>query len=133
MIVALSLFLEASLAIQIHAIAAVAAFALGAYQLLSRKGTRSHKFFGWVWSVLMVIVAISAFWIHEIKQFGAYSLIHLLSILTLISLPAALYAARQRNIRRHKIIMISLFFGALLVAGFFTFFPGRLMYKMFIG
>ena len=75
--------LDAPLAIQLHAFAAMAAFALGAVQLAGIKGTAWHRGRGFVWVGLMLIVAISSFWIHEIRLWGPWSPIHLLSILTL--------------------------------------------------
>ncbi len=43
--------LNASFAIQVHAFAAMAAFALGLVQFARRKGTFSHRTFGWIWVV----------------------------------------------------------------------------------
>ena len=56
--------LNASPAIQVHAFAALAAFALGAIQLSAPKGTLPHRTAGWIWALLMVIVAGSSFLIH---------------------------------------------------------------------
>ena len=42
-------------------------------------------------------------------------------------------AARTQNIRRHKITMVSIFFGALLIAGLFAFMPGRIMHRVIFG
>lgn len=36
-------------------------------------------------------------------------------------------------IQLHKATMISMFFGALIVAGIFTFMPGRIMYDVLFG
>ena len=73
--------LDASPAIQFHAFAAIAAFFLGAFQLTAPKGTLPHRTFGWLWVALMLIVCISSFWIHELRIWGEWSPIHLLSIL----------------------------------------------------
>ena len=69
--------LSASPAIKLHAFAAMAAFALGVVQLSAPKGTRVHRTVGWLWVVLMLIVSISAFWIHELRLWGPWSPIHL--------------------------------------------------------
>ena len=58
--------LTASLAVRLHAIPAVAAFALGLVQLAAPKGTLPHRAIGWIWIVLMSFVAISSFFIHTI-------------------------------------------------------------------
>jgi uncharacterized membrane protein len=125
--------LNANPVIQIHAFAAMGAFVLGLVQLAAPKGTLPHRTMGWIWVVLMLVVALSSFWIHDIRMFGPFSLIHLLSIVTLVALPLAVLAARRHNFARHRSAMISIFVGALVAAGFFTFMPGRIMYKVAFG
>lgn len=125
--------LTASPAIQIHTYAALTAFALGAVQLARPKGEASHRTLGWIWATLMAAVAISAFFIHELKVWGEWSPIHLLAVLVLINLPIAIVAARRHSIRRHRRIMLGLFFGALVIAGAFTFWPGRIMHAVVFG
>ncbi len=122
--------LDAPLIIQLHAFAAMAAFALGAVQLLAPKGTLPHRKLGYVWVVLLGFVAISSFWIHRIRQFGDFSLIHLLSIFTLIALPLAVLRARRHQVGQHRRSMMLLYLGALVIAGGFTLFPGRIMYHV---
>jgi len=102
-------------------------------QLTAPKGTLPHRALGWVWVVLMLVVALSSFWIHEIRLVGPWSPIHLLSIFSLVTLALGVMAARTRNVRRHKITMISIFFGALVIAGLFTFMPGRIMHAVIFG
>jgi uncharacterized membrane protein len=124
---------SASLPIQLHAFAAMAAFGLGVVQLAAPKGTIPHRTLGYTWVGLMLVVAISSFWIHDIRQFGAYSLIHVLSLYTLAMLPLGLYFARGHNVRGHKRTMLGLFLGALIIAGGFTLVPGRIMHKVVFG
>jgi uncharacterized membrane protein len=125
--------LNAAPAIPIHAFAAMAAFVLGIVQFTAPKGTLPHRTLGWIWVALMAVVAISSFWIHEIRLWGPWSPIHLLSIFTPIMLVLAVWYARRHNVRGHKITMISIFFGALVIAGTFTFVPGRLMHAAVFG
>src|SRR6478672_6222011 len=94
--------LAASPAIQVHAFAALAAFALGAVQLAAPKGTIPHRLFGWLWAGLMLTVAISSFFIHELRLWGMWSPIHLLSVFVLIVLPLAILHARRKDVRRHQ-------------------------------
>lgn len=129
----LSPLLSASLAVQVHAFAAIAAFAIGTIQLLLPKGTRLHRISGLTWVLLMLAVAVSSFWIRDIRQIGPFSLIHLLSIWVLVAVPAALVAARRGHISTHRKAMISLYFGALIVAGALTFLPGRVMHQVIFG
>jgi uncharacterized membrane protein len=125
--------LDAAPAIPFHAFAAMAAFVLGLVQFAAPKGTLPHRTMGWIWVGLMAIVAVSSFWIHQIRLFRPWSPIHLLSIFTPIMLVVGVMAARGHNVRRHKITMISIFAGALVVAGLFTLAPGRIMHTVIFG
>ncbi len=125
--------LAASPAIQLYAFAAIAAFGLGAIQLAAPKGTILHRLVGWLWAALMLVVALSSFFIHEIRLWGSWSPIHLLSILVLATLPLAVLYARRHEVRRHRRAMTMLFTGALVIAGGFTFLPGRIMHAVAFG
>ena len=125
--------LDAAPAIPLHAFAAMAAFVLGAIQLAAPKGTLPHRTLGWIWVILMVIVAASPFWIHQLRLVGPWSPIHLLSIFSLVMLVLGVMAARRHNVRSHKFTMIGIFFGALVIAGLFTFVPGRIMHAVVFG
>jgi uncharacterized membrane protein len=125
--------LNAAPTIQIHAFAAMAAFALGVVQLSAPKGTLPHRAMGWIWVSLMVVVSISAFFIHTIRLWGPWSPIHLLAIFTLVMLPLGVWAAHRHNVVRHRNTMIGLFTGALVIAGIFTLYPGRIMYDVVFG
>ena len=70
-------------------------------QLARVKGTRSHRALGYTWVGLMLLVALSSLLIHELRQWGSFSLIHLLSV-TLAMLPVGIYFARQHNVVGHR-------------------------------
>jgi uncharacterized membrane protein len=125
--------LQASPAIQIHAFTAMAAFALGVVQLATPKGTLPHRTLGGIWIALMLVVCISSFFIHELRMWGQWSPIHLLSVYTLAILPFALLAAHRHDVVRHRRRMLGLFLGALVIAGLFTLWPGRIMYHVVFG
>jgi uncharacterized membrane protein len=125
--------LNASPIVQLHAFAAMTAFVLGVVQLSAPKGTIPHRTLGWIWVVLMLTVAGGSLWISGIKTFGPFSAIHLLSIFTLVMVPLAVLAARRHNVRHHRAAMIAIFAGALVIAGFFTFVPGRIMHAVAFG
>jgi uncharacterized membrane protein len=131
--VSLSPLLSASPAIQLHAFAALAAFALGIVQFAAPKGTLPHRTVGWIWVGLMLVVSITSFWIHELRIWGPWSPIHLLSIATLATLPIAVWHARRHAVQHHRWSMISIFIGALVVAGLFTLLPGRIMHAVAFG
>jgi uncharacterized membrane protein len=113
----------------------MAAFVLGAVQLVAPKGTLPHRTLGWIWVVLLVVVAISSFGIHghSYRLWRDWSPIHLLSILTPVMLAAAVISARRHRIRAHAITMICIFVGALVIAGMFTLVPGRVMHTVVFG
>ncbi len=129
----LSPLLDASPAIVLHATAAMAAFALGIVQFAAPKGTIPHRTVGWIWVGLILAVTLSSFLIHQIRLWGPWSPIHLLSIFTLVTLPLAVWAAHRHDVARHRRAMISIFLGALLIAGAFTLLPGRIMHAVVFG
>ncbi len=127
------LFLGAPALIQLHAVLAATAIILGGVQFAMPKGTPTHRLLGRIWVAAMATVAVSSFFIHEIRMFGLFSPIHLLSVLTLITLWQAIRLVRRGDIARHKKAMVRLYVLALLITGAFTLLPGRLMYKVFFG
>jgi uncharacterized membrane protein len=114
--------------ILIHVVAAVIALAVGALVFLRRKGTATHGWMGRAWAVLMLVVAISSFWITG--KDGLYSWIHGLSVFVTIAIPYAVRLAIKGNIPRHRGLMTGLYIGALIVAGGFSFTPDRILGQM---
>ena len=125
--------LNASPVIQLHAFAAMAAFVLGLVQFAAPKGTLPQRTIGFVWVALLATISISSFWIHSIRLWGPFSPIHLISIFMLIILPLAVLAAHRHDVRSHKRKMIGIFLGGLVIAGLFTFAPGRIMHAVLFG
>jgi uncharacterized membrane protein len=125
--------LNAAPAIPFHAFAAMSAFVLGLVQFSAPKGTLPHRTIGWIWVGLMMSVAASSFWIHQIRLIGPWSPIHLLSIFTLLMVPLGVWRAHRHEIADHRRIMILIFSGALVVAGLFTLLPGRIMHTVVFG
>ena len=70
--------------------------------------------------------AIVSFDIRSIMH-GRLSPIHILSAFVIVEAPMIVWFARSHNIRGHAIAVRSTIAGALLVAGFFTLSPGRLL------
>jgi uncharacterized membrane protein len=125
--------LQAEPIVQVHAFAAMAAFALGVVQLAAPKGTIPHRTIGWIWVALMAAIAASSFWINGIRLIGPFSPIHLLSIFTLAMLPLAVLHARRHRVERHRKAMTGIFIGALVIAGLFTLLPARVMHAVVFG
>lgn len=119
--------LSASPVIIVHAFAAMGAFVVGLVQFAGPKGTTVHRTLGWIWVLAMATIAISSFWIHGLRQVGNFSWIHGLSVFALTMLPLGVLAARRHQISAHRNTMVALFVGALVIAGGFTFLPGRIM------
>lgn len=81
----------------------------------------------------MLVVSFSSFFIHEIKLWGVYSPIHLLSLWTIVSVGLGIYFVRVGNIKRHQQVMIALYVFALILTGLFTLLPGRVMNQVIFG
>ena len=125
--------LSASLVIQIHVLLALCAVVLTATLFSLRKGSPLHRVLGWCWVGVMGGVALSSFWIGEFRWIGPFGPIHILSLYTLVNLVLGVHAARSHDVALHRRIMRSLVFGALIIAGAFTFLPGRLMFAVVSG
>jgi uncharacterized membrane protein len=111
------------------------AFLIGAYLLLSQKGTPGHRMLGKIYMSLMLVTAITTLFMSAKVGpafMGHFGFIHLLSFLVIYSVPAAFFAARSGNIVRHRRNMIGVYVGGILVAGAFTFLPGRLLHDWII-
>ena len=111
-------------AIWIHLAAALAALALGAAMFLRPKGTFTHRVLGRSWVALMLVTAISTWWI---RTSGSFSWIHGLSVFVLFALAGAVYFAITGRIPAHRKTMTGLYVGGLVVAGGFTLMPQRLL------
>jgi len=117
--------------VYLHLGTVIPAFFIGTYLMFSHKGSPLHRLLGKIYLSLMFFTAIVSLFIPAfvgptvLKHFG---LIHLLSLLTLYVAPAAYFAAKRHDVKTHKRHMIGLYIGALLIAGFFAFMPGRLLH-----
>lgn len=125
--------LSAPPAVQIHAFSALAALVLGALVLFRRKGTPLHKAMGRVWALLMLVTATSSLFINDIRMFGPFSPIHGFALITYFGLAEGIVAIRRRRVEAHRKAMVGLYFMALVLAGAFTFLPGRRMYHVVFG
>jgi uncharacterized membrane protein len=109
-----------------HLVTILLACALTPLMLLRRRGDRLHRRLGYVWVVMMGLTAAISFDIRIIMD-GGFSPIHILSAVTLVSVPLVVLTARQHDHVRHRRIIRILVIGALLTAGFFTFPFNRLL------
>ncbi|MGO1166373.1 MAG: DUF2306 domain-containing protein [Janibacter sp.] len=85
-----------------HLVAALIALPLGGYQLFRpTKGDTRHVLLGRVWAGLMLWVALTSYWIRDIRD-GEFSLLHILSTVTLVTVTLGVLNARRGNIAAHK-------------------------------
>lgn len=95
-------FIEASLAIKIHIVAALIAVALTPFALWRERRDKLHKIFGYSWISAMTVTALSSFAITSFGVIGPFSPLHLLSILALWSMFTAVRHAIRGEIRQHQ-------------------------------
>ena len=120
----------------IHLYSVVPSFVLGTLNLILRKGTNLHKTLGRIYMILMLFTAVVTLFMKAhvgpvfLNHFGY---IHLFSVLTIYTIPTAYTAIRRGDVKVHKRKMILLYFGALIIAGGFTFFLGRYLHEVFFG
>jgi uncharacterized membrane protein len=100
-----------SLLLATHAFAASVALPLGARQLFRpTKGDHQHRLIGRTWVGLMLYVSFTSFWIKELNP-GEFSAIHILSVVTIVTVSLGLFAAIRGDIRSHQGNMIGSWLG----------------------
>lgn len=120
-------------AVQIHLATVVPAFFLGTWLIFfSTKGSRYHRAWGTLYLSLMTVIAIAAIFVRTLHP-GHFSWIHIFVPLTLNGVFNAVRKARRKDIKGHRSAMLGLYFSGLIIAGALTFYPGRLMYRLFFG
>ncbi|NRA28696.1 MAG: hypothetical protein HRU11_00425 [Parvularculaceae bacterium] len=126
--------------IQAHALAAMLAFFLGIVQFTAPKGTLPHRTLGSIWVVAMAIVAVSSAFILAPPAEGKslidrMSWIHILTAVTTFGLIRGLIFIVQGgpNMKKHAKPFGAIFLFGLIIAGIFTFAPGRIMHEVFFG
>lgn len=108
-----------------HAFAALTSLLLGGWQLFfSAKGSPEHRLVGRVWVGLMLYVSVTSFWIRELRN-GEFSLLHVLSIVTIVSVILGIVEARRGNVRGHVGNMRGSWIGLCVAAGFALGVPAR--------
>ena len=118
----------------LHLATVIPAFFIGTLLMLIKKGTKLHKGAGRVYMILMLVTAaITLFMPAHVgaRILNHFGFIHLFSFLTIYSVPRAYFAIKKGDVKTHKRSMIGLYIGAIIIAGGFTFTPGRYMYQLF--
>ncbi|MFT7035703.1 MAG: putative membrane protein [Cyclobacteriaceae bacterium] len=120
----------------LHLATVVPCFVIGTLLLIIKKGTSIHVFFGKIYMILMLITAcVTMFMPAEVgpRILNHFGWIHSFSFLTIYTVPTAYWAIKRGNVKTHKRKMILLYFGAIIIAGGFTFAPGRYLHSLFFG
>ena len=115
-----------------HLATIIIALGLTPVMLLRKRGDARHRMLGWIWTSAMALTAAISLGIKMINH-GQFSLIHLLSLFTLVQVPIIVITARKHQVKRHRRGVRAMVTGALLIAGFFTFPFGRLMGSWLFG
>ena len=102
-----------TIVIAAHAITAVLAIALGAFNLIRTvKGDPLHKAVGRAWSGLMLFVSASAFFIGGFTDLIDI-LLHLLAAWTIISILTGIILAKRGDIKGHRAFMTGSYIGLI--------------------
>ena len=112
----------------LHLASIVLALIVGFAVLARKKGTALHKVLGRIWTVSMMGAIVSSFWIQR----GGLSILHVLSIVSLVFIVWGVAAIRRGDRRRHAKSMIGVFVGSL-AAAVGAFMPGRYLHALFFG
>jgi len=118
----------------LHLATVVPCFVIGTILLLIKKGTKIHKFWGRIYMVLMMFTAIVTLFMPAHvgpRLFNHLGYLHAFSFLTIYTVPTAYLAIKRGDVKAHKTKMILLYFGAIIIAGGFTFVPGRYLHQLF--
>ena len=118
--------------IWLHLVTIVVALALTPVLLLRPRGDRRHRTLGTLWMAAMIATAILSLFIRNRSPTG-FSVIHILSAVTLLAVPRAWWTARRHQVAQHRTAIRAIVTGALLIAGFFTFPFDRLLGRWLFG
>ncbi len=116
-----------TLLIVTHVFAALTSVVLGGYQVWRRpKGDGRHRLLGRAWVVLILWTAVSSFWIRHIND-GAFSWLHVLSVVTLVTVTLGVVNALRGNVPAHRGNMVGSWLGSMgaMVAAVAV--PGRMI------
>ena len=120
----------------LHLGSVVPCFFIGALLMVIKKGSRIHVQLGRIYMILMLFTAlVTLFMPADVgpRIFNHFGWIHSFSFLTLYTVPTAYLAIKKGKVKVHQRKMILLYFGALVIAGGFTFYPGRYLHSLFFG
>jgi uncharacterized membrane protein len=119
-------WVDLGLLMWLHLASVMLPLAITPVQLLRRRGDGAHRLLGRIWALSLFATALISLGIRDIND-GGFSFIHIFSIVTIITVPMLVFAARHHRIARHRGAVRGLVTGALLTAGYFTLIPSRML------
>jgi uncharacterized membrane protein len=135
--------MEMSPVMAVHLTAALSALLIGPIALWARRGQaaeqlprpRLHRAAGYAWVTLMLMTALSALFIRDVRlpNVGGYTPIHLLIPVILVTLYRAFRDLAAGNTQGHRQRMQWLYFSACVVSGAFTLLPQRYLGQLLWG
>ncbi|MEQ8798576.1 MAG: DUF2306 domain-containing protein [Salinisphaeraceae bacterium] len=120
----------------LHLAIVLPAFVLGTILMIGGKGTRWHRRLGAVYLLLMLLTGVLTLFMPATvgpRLLNHFGYLHSLSLLTLVTVPTAYWAARHHRVMLHSCNMIGLYVGGLMIAGGFALMPGRLLHGWLFG
>jgi uncharacterized membrane protein len=83
----------------IHLIASVIALITGLFVLVTTKGTRRHKQVGYVYSISMILLNLTAFMLYNL--YGKFGIFHWFAVISCLTLFAGLYPVLTKNSKNY--------------------------------
>jgi uncharacterized membrane protein len=96
----------------VHLITSIIALITGAYVLLTRKGTQTHKRVGYVYVISMISLNITAFMIYRL--FGKFGIFHWFAVLSCLTLFAGLYPVLKKKSKNYLLIHFNFMFWSVV-------------------
>lgn len=86
----------------IHLIVSIIALITGLFVLTTTKGTKTHKQIGYVYSISMILLNLTAFMIY--KLYGKFGIFHWFAVISCLTLFAGLYPVLTKKSKNYLLI-----------------------------